>query len=156
MKRGAEMGSATKSLMAWALLGLGLGMLGGLVAHAEEATAPTTTTAGTDWPKWRGPQGTGITPEAGWNTNWPKEGPPVLWKLKLGPSVAPPAMSDGRLIAMGYLNGRDVVYALDPTTGSELWRYSYPCAIFDNQHGGGPAAMPVVDGDRVYTLGREG
>lgn len=57
---------------------------------------------------------------------------------------------------MGHRRNDDTIYCLDATSGKELWKYSYKCALVDNLHEGGPAATPTVDGNRVYTVSKEG
>src|SRR5947209_8176182 len=37
-----------------------------------------------DWPQWRGPNRDGVSPETGLRTDWPPDGPPVVWKAKSG------------------------------------------------------------------------
>ena len=32
-----------------------------------------------DWPRWRGVDQNGISPEGGWATDWPADGPAKLW-----------------------------------------------------------------------------
>ena len=32
-----------------------------------------------EWPTWRGPNRDGISPETGLLTEWPADGPPLLW-----------------------------------------------------------------------------
>ncbi len=108
-----------------------------------------------EWPQWLGPNRDGISTEAAWTTDWPEEGPTVLWKASLGEGPAAVSVKDGRLFTMGYVDGSDVVYCLDSETGEEKWRYAYPCAKFDQAHDGGPSCTPSIDGNRVYTLSRE-
>ena len=45
------------------------------------------TSSGGDWPCWRGPDRNGISPEKGWQTQWPAEGPKQLWKASVGDVV---------------------------------------------------------------------
>ncbi|MBI83159.1 MAG: alcohol dehydrogenase [Planctomycetaceae bacterium] len=65
-------------------------------------------------------------------------------------------MADGQLFTMGHVQGREFVYCLDISNGEIIWQHSYPCQLVDVLHEGGPAATPTIDGDYVYTLGREG
>ncbi len=108
------------------------------------------------WPHWRGPQGDGISRERGWSTNWPQEGLQKIWETKVGTGFSAVSIANGRLFTMGHRDGRDTVYCLNADTGEPLWQYSYDCELVDNLHDGGPGATPTVDGDRVYTLSREG
>ncbi len=116
----------------------------------------TWTGGAADWPRWRGPQFNGISPESGWRTQWPADGPPVLWKAQVGIGYSSVAVSQGRLFTMGNTEETDSIYALDAATGRELWRHSYPCSAKDPHGYAGPRCTPTVDGDRVYAVSRRG
>ncbi len=109
-----------------------------------------------DWPQWRGPDHDGISREKGWLTTWPKEGPKQLWTAAVGTGFSSVAVSGGRVYTMGNTGNIDKISCLDADTGSPLWKYSYHCDMMAVRHEGGPGATPAVDGDRVYTLSREG
>ena len=109
-----------------------------------------------DWPDYRGPNRDGISKETGWSTDWPADGPPVLWKASVGIGFASMAVKDGRVYTMGNRDGKDTLYCFDAKTGDEIWSQSYECPVFDNMHEGGPCATPTVDGDSVYTLSKAG
>jgi outer membrane protein assembly factor BamB len=111
---------------------------------------------GADWPNWRGPQHNGISSETGWADTWRDDGPKQLWKATVGTGFSSISIAKGRLYTMGHRGGDDTIYCLDPNTGDEIWKYSYPCKLVDNLHEGGPAATPTVDDDRVYTVSKEG
>ena len=55
------------------------------------------------------------------------------------------------------LGDEEIVECLHPETGSSRWRFRYPTA-FEDRYGynNGPRASPVIDGQRVYTVGAEG
>ena len=72
-----------------------------------------------DWPQWRGPNRDGISLEAGWSTNWPKEGLKELWKAEIGTGYGSVAVSQGRLFVMGNAAEQDTVYCLDASTGKQ-------------------------------------
>jgi outer membrane protein assembly factor BamB len=108
------------------------------------------------WPNWMGPKRDGISLEKGWSTKWPDDGLQVKWSRDIGIGFSSISIADGRLFTMGHVNGEEIVWALAPDTGKELWSHRYPCELNDNLHDGGPAATPTIDGDRVYTLGKEG
>jgi outer membrane protein assembly factor BamB len=57
---------------------------------------------------------------------------------------------------MGHVDGEEFVWCLDANTGRDIWKYQYPCELLDRLHEGGPGATPTIDGDRVYTMGKEG
>lgn len=109
-----------------------------------------------DWPRWRGPQFNGISPESDWRTQWPAGGPPVLWKAQVGIGYASLSVSQGRLYTMGNTEETDSIYCLDAATGRELWRHSYACSSKDPNGYPGPRCTPTVDGERVYAVSRQG
>ncbi|MDA1141836.1 MAG: PQQ-binding-like beta-propeller repeat protein [Planctomycetota bacterium] len=110
-----------------------------------------------DWPDWRGPNRDGVSTETGWLAPWPPQGPPILWRQSLGNGYTTVTIVGDKLFTMGNqrINGSetDLVYCLNPETGEEIWKYSYPCR---RGHFEGTRMVPIPDGDRVYTLSREG
>lgn len=128
-------------------LGLGMCLLG--LGRAGKAAAA-------DWPNWRGPNHDGVSNETGWSTNWPADGPKVLWRASLGTGFATMAVSNGRVYAIGNINDNDILYCFDADTGKEIWKKSYPCPLFDKDHEGGPSAAPTVEAGVVYTFSKNG
>src|SRR5258706_6464437 len=47
---------------------------------------------GRDWPCFQGPLGNGSSPETGLLREWPKDGPPVVWKAKIGQGWSQPTI----------------------------------------------------------------
>ncbi len=109
-----------------------------------------------DWPNWRGPNLDGISDETGWTTDWPAEGPKILWKKSIGTGFSSMAVSKGRLYAMGNIDDHDILYCFNAETGEPLWKRSYPQPRDPKNYDGGPNATPTVDGNRVYTLSKTG
>src|SRR5438552_3062371 len=70
------------------------------VRRAREAKFRKQPVDARDWPQWRGPNRDGIVPGDGLLTNWPKGGPPQLWKVKGGGGYSAPVVAGGRLITM--------------------------------------------------------
>lgn len=111
---------------------------------------------GDDWPRWRGPQLTGISQEKGWRDQWPKDGPPIAWKASVGIGFSSVSVAQGRLYTMGHRDGKDVVHCLDAVSGKAIWSHATPAALGDLNFEGGPTGTPTVDGGAVYVLGRWG
>jgi outer membrane protein assembly factor BamB len=109
-----------------------------------------------DWPCWRGPNHNGISAETRWLDAWPKDGPPVVWRAAVGTGFSAVAVSRGRLYAMGNADDKDTVFCLDAVTGKQLWTHAYDAPRDPNNFEGGPTATPAADGDRVYTMSRQG
>ncbi|MGQ9591690.1 MAG: outer membrane protein assembly factor BamB family protein [Planctomycetota bacterium] len=134
--------SKTLELAAFGLLLLAVAARGALAA------------SGADWPRWRGPTNDGVSAESDWTTEWPSEGPKVLWRASVGKGFSSVSVAGGRLYTMGNLGKtEDVVWCLDAETGKEIWSHRYRCREGDYP---GPRATPTVDGGAVYTLSREG
>ncbi|HWB06819.1 MAG TPA: PQQ-binding-like beta-propeller repeat protein [Verrucomicrobiales bacterium] len=111
-----------------------------------------------DWPEILGPKRRGISQETGWNIDWNAKEPPVRWKVELGKGASSCAIAGGRVYTMGSDRAGDTesVICLDAATGKEIWRKTYDCEADASSWTGGPAATPVIDGDRVYTLSFRG
>ena len=110
-----------------------------------------------DWPQWQGPDRTGISHETGLLKNWPKDGPPLAWKVEdLGGGYSAPAVAAGRIFGMSLRGDDEVVWALDEADGKEIW--ATPMAVKNSRvdKNPGPRCTPTVDGDRVYALGVSG
>ena len=127
------------------------------VAHAESPPDLWTRKAGSDWPRFLGPTGDGVSPEKGILTTWPKEGLKVLWEAPMGLGYAPPTVSRGRLFHFDRFRDDNRLTCRNAETGKLLWKFEYP-TDYDDLYGysPGPRACPVVDDDRVYILGPEG
>ncbi len=64
------------------------------------ATLMTAATAG-DWPQWQGPHRNAVSSERGLLQEWPKDGPPLAWKIKgLGGGYSAPSIAAGRIFGM--------------------------------------------------------
>ncbi|MBT4818739.1 MAG: PQQ-binding-like beta-propeller repeat protein [Lentisphaerae bacterium] len=110
-----------------------------------------------DWPAYLGPHQNGISSETGLDLDWGEEGPPLVWRRRLGESFSPPVVAQGKLIAFHRLGNEEVVECLEASTGESLWNGRYGTNYVDRyQYNGGPRSSPTIDGDRVYTYGAEG
>ena len=107
-----------------------------------------------DWPRWRGPNGDGISMETEWDPKALKEGPKILWKTKVGMGHSNIAIKGKYIYTMGY-KGRekgDHVYCLNIDTGEEIWRYLYTGKMGTY----GTQTTPTIDGKFLYTLSADG
>jgi outer membrane protein assembly factor BamB len=114
-------------------------------------------TGPSDWPQWRGLLRDGVSGEKDLLTDWPAEGPKVLWTAEVGEGYSSVTVAVGRAITL-FQNAEqtgEVVICWDAETGEERWRYPYESA-FRNSYGSGPRASPIVDGEFVYTIGATG
>jgi outer membrane protein assembly factor BamB len=110
-----------------------------------------------DWPQFHGPGRDNQSSETGLNWNWPKDGPPILWKLDVGHGWAGPVVAGDRLILFHRVADDEVVQCLDPATGKEKWNFTYRTRYRDDfGFDDGPRATPTISGDKVFTLGANG
>lgn len=126
-----------------------------------------------DWPQWLGPKRDGVWRETNLIEKFPKDGPKVLWRTPIGEGYSGPAVANGkvyitdRIVAKGAatpkspfdgkskVDGTERVHCLDEKTGQILWTHSYECP-YQISYAAGPRTTPVVEGDKVYTLGAMG
>ena len=109
-----------------------------------------------DWPNWRGPRHDGISREALPKADFSK----IAWRAKIGVGFSSMAVADGRVFALGCTGQRrgnlETFACLDAATGKKIWSDTYPAALVDYLHEGGPCASPTVDGKRVFGLSKSG
>jgi outer membrane protein assembly factor BamB len=110
--------------------------------------------AANDWPQWRGPKRDAVSTETGLLQEWPKGGPPLLWKAKgIGTGFSSVAVAGGRIYTLGDRGRDQYVIALDAARqGKELWAARVGEAWSD----GGSRSTPTVDGKLLYALGTHG
>jgi hypothetical protein len=112
-----------------------------------------------DWPQWPGPDRTAHSKETGLLKEWPKDGPPLAWKVNaLGGGDSTPSVAAGRLYGMSHRGSDEIVWALAEKDGKEIWAVRIAPAQPQNwpQSKEGPSATPTVDGDRLYVMGLAG
>ncbi len=130
-----------------------------------------TSVQGDDWSQWMGNDRDGVWKETGIVSEFPAEGPKVMWKAEVGLGYAGPAVAGGFVYVADYLvkegdttpnpnvrntlKGEERLQCLDATTGTQVWEYRYDCE-YKISYPNGPRATPTVDGDLVYMLGAEG
>jgi outer membrane protein assembly factor BamB len=112
-----------------------------------------------DWPQWQGPDRNAISKETGLLREWPKDGPPLAWKVNgLGGGYSAPSIAAGRIFGMSNRGDEEVVWALSEADGKELWVTRLGPAFREGPPQGseGPGCTPTVDGQRLYVLGLGG
>lgn len=111
---------------------------------------------GADWPQWRGPDRTDHSPDTGLLKQWPAGGPKRLWlNTDAGLGYAGYSIVGNQLFTMGLRGDKELVLALDATTGKELW--ATPAGDkYPNNWGDGPRATPTFDQGFVFSMGGNG
>jgi len=116
-----------------------------------------TLVSGGDWPQFLGPLRNGTATDTNVAREWPKDGPPVVWRKKIGAGFAGPVVSNGRLFLFHRVGDQEVVDCFDARTGRDEWQSGYPTHYRDDfGFDEGPRGTPTVVSNRVYTYGAEG
>jgi outer membrane protein assembly factor BamB len=114
-----------------------------------------------DWPQWRGPNRDGVWTETGTLQSFPPNGLKIRWRAPAGPGFSSPVVAQGRayLIHSELIRpkAKERVRCFNAVTGEMLWTFAYEVAYpdwaFTPEPGMGPAATPIVQGKKLYTLG---
>lgn len=130
-----------------------------------------TTSHADDWPQWMGPQRDNVWREQGVVDEFPSKGLPVVWRTPVAGGYAGPAVAGGRVVVTDYvtaedsqienfdrkvaITGAERVLCLDEATGEVIWKHEYPVK-YTISYPAGPRCTPIIEGDKVYTLGAEG
>jgi outer membrane protein assembly factor BamB len=117
------------------------------------AAAVSFAASDTDWSRFRGPNGTGISNTSGLPAEF---GPDknVVWKTTVPGGHSSPVLTDTRIFMTGAEGQQLFVLALDRATGKELWRHEVPRRNSERlENVNGPASpSPVTDGERVFAF----
>ncbi len=116
--------------------------------------------AESDWPRYQGPVGDCTTPEVGWTTRWPADGPPILWKAEFGKGLGSFAVQGKRAYTAGNDGAnKDTLLCVDLETGKPLWKHTFAEPTKCHQMAivpYGPAATPTVSDGKVWFISRDG
>ena len=105
-----------------------------------------------DWSQWRGPNRDGLSPESGLLSQWPAEGPELLWKAEgLGTGYSSVAVSAGHIYTLGDLDDGNYLIALNESDGSQAWKTRIGNSGGHKKYKG-PRSTPTVDGDHIFAL----
>ncbi len=125
-----------------------------------------------DWPQWLGATRSSVWNETGILESFPKEGPPIFWRVPVGPGYSGPMVTGGRVYVMdrhivateskpagaaqeAASRKMERVLCLKEADGKTVWQYEYECP-YSISYPAGPRVAPQVSEDKVYTLGAEG
>lgn len=109
--------------------------------------------AAADWPRFRGPNGEGISTERGLPSDISRDRN-VLWKVKTPKGNSSPIVIGNRLWITGHEGDDRVVLCYDAATGALLWRKSVAKARTElpNPLNGPTTPTAATDGRRVFVF----
>jgi len=114
------------------------------------------TTAGAEWPQWRGPSRDAHSAETGLLQTWPEGGPALLWRARgFGSGYSSLAVTARRIFTLGDIGEDQYLIAASKEGGHILWKQRVGPAWVDDMFGGS-RSTPTVDGRKVYALGTDG
>lgn len=130
----------------------------GLIALLAQSFSHTFAASAPDWPQWRGPNRDGVSKETGLLKQWPKDGPPLLWKATgIGAGYSGVSVVDQRVFTIGDKGAANQLLALNRANGAVVWTAPLGKGGAPGWGGfAGPRATPTVDGDLVFALGQYG
>ena len=107
-----------------------------------------------DWTSFLGPSHNAVSTETPLRRMLP---PPLVWEFQTGSGYASPAIAGNWLVFFHRVDDEEIVECLHAETGASQWRFRYPTAYEDRYgYNNGPRSSPVVDGNRVFSIGAEG
>jgi outer membrane protein assembly factor BamB len=106
------------------------------------------------WPRFRGADFDNVRKDGPPLADaWPKDGPPVLWKVDLGEGHAGPAVLAGRVYLVDYdeTTKSDAIRCFSLADGKEIWRHSYTNNVKRNH--GMSRTVPAVTEKYLVSMG---
>jgi len=112
-----------------------------------------------EWTQWRGPNRDGIVPAAQVPADWPAAFGSA-WRVEVGEGYSSPVVAGTRVFVHSRKDPKELVTAIDLTSGKTVWQQVYDAPYQKNQYavrmGKGPNATPLVAEARLFTLGATG
>ncbi|MCU0715647.1 MAG: PQQ-binding-like beta-propeller repeat protein [Pirellula sp.] len=123
-----------------------------------------------DWPHWMGPNRDNVWTVSNPPTSFPSSGLKPRWQTAVAGGYAGPAVVGSKVYVTDFVSdsnvkvdnfgrrsfsGSERVLCIDDTDGKVVWKVEYP-VTYTISYPAGPRCTPIVDGDRLFTLGAEG
>ena len=110
-----------------------------------------------DWPRFLGPNGNGIiAQDDAFNADWASYTPKELWSRQIGIGCSSFAIAGEKVFTLGNQDNEDTVWCFDSESGKVIWKYTYDELKGAKYYTGGTSSTPTIDGDRVYTVSKQG
>lgn len=116
---------------------------------------PAAEAASDGWPQLLGPKRNGVSSEIHLIDSFGPQGPKVEWRVPGGLGMSGIALDGKQAVTMVERDGKQLVVALKPTDGSELWTRSISDG-FRNAMGAGPRATPSIADGAIFVYTGEG
>ena len=108
---------------------------------------------GEELSQWRGPDRDGKYPQTGLLSQWPDEGPKMLWSFEgLGKGHGSVGIAEDRIFVLGMPDTIGVIYSFD-MKGNLLWQKEYGLEWYAN-YTGTRSTPTIVDGLLYFVSGQ--
>ncbi len=116
----------------------------------------TATLSASDWPRFRGPNGTGVSIESG-DTGLPEaidRDRNVSWSVETPRGNSSPIVVDGRLFITAHEGKERMLLCYDAATGTQIWRQSVTKSRDEtfNPLNGPATPTPATDGRNLFVF----
>jgi outer membrane protein assembly factor BamB len=123
-------------------------------------TVCASSSAGQDWPQWRGPNRDGVVHGVHVPVKWPRT-LKEEWRVFVGEGISSPVVVGDRVYVFTRQKDDELVVCLDLASGKEKWRSEpYPAPYQwwpgEGNFSKGPRSTPTVAGGRIYAAGVSG
>ena len=104
-----------------------------------------------DWPRFRGPNGSGVADTSEVPSEFAKS---VAWKLQLSPGHSSPVLSGTRIFLTALDDSKLYTYSIDRASGKVVWRRECPRSRTEpiDKRNSAASSSPVIDGSNVYVF----
>jgi outer membrane protein assembly factor BamB len=102
------------------------------------------------WPHIRGTNYDGVSPETGLASEWPEQGPPVLWVKELGQGYSSIVVQNNRAYTQYQTLAGQFVLCMDANTGKTIWSYRYDWPFEATGLYPGPFSTPTLSQGHVF------
>src|SRR5215213_2339016 len=119
-----------------------------VVAVLGALLSATAVIRGSDWPDWRGPARTGVSPDTGLPAKWSVSGENVAWQVSYGGRSGPVVFGDRLYLQNTSGSGaseQERVMCFNADTGKLLWEHRYNMFASDVPPHRLAWSSPVVD-----------
>lgn len=108
------------------------------------------------FPGFLGPKRNAMLDHTDINEDWRSHPPLLIWRQSIGQAWSGVAVARGIIVTQEQDDKSEAVAAFDADTGHRRWRVADDSFFDGNAAGPGPRATPMIDADRVYSIGAAG
>jgi outer membrane protein assembly factor BamB len=104
-----------------------------------------------DWPRFRGPNGTGAATDKRIPVQWSAED--VLWKVPIGAGHSSPIVTGGRIFLQSANRDERLLVCVDANSGKTIWSKAVPGGEgHTHEKNSHASSTPATDGKQVYAV----